>query len=185
MNTSLSAQSSQFIIRSLIAASAGISIFLIWLIYFKAPAAGEHAEGIVSYLPAVNATFNALSAMCLVLGYVFIRNKNIRVHRYFMFSALTFSGLFLVSYLIYHHFHGDTPFEGTGVIRPVYFFILITHIVLSIGVLPMVLITVFRALTNQVDHHRRIARITFPIWLYVSVTGILVFLILNVVNHAG
>lgn len=168
-------------IRSIIFVSLAVSIFLVWFIYFKAPAAGDSA--IIGYLPALNATLNALSGACLVLGFLAIRNKNPEVHKRFMITALVFSALFLVSYLTYHHFHGDTRFVATGIIRPIYFFILITHIVLSMAVLPMVLITVFYALRGRLVNHRKIARFTFPVWLYVSVTGVLVFLILNLFNQ--
>ena len=168
-------------VRSIILLSAAISIFLVWFIYFKAPAAANSA--IIGYLPALNATLNALSGTCLVFGFVAIRNKKPEVHKRFMITALVFSALFLVSYLIYHHFHGDTRFLATGIIRPIYFFILITHIVLSMAVLPMVLISVFYALRGRLANHRKIARFTFPVWLYVSVTGVLVFLILNLFNH--
>jgi putative membrane protein len=101
-----------------------------------------------------------------------------------MVSALVLSALFLISYLTYHHFQGDTRFLATGLIRPIYFFILISHIILSVAVLPMVLITVFHALRGRFSNHKKIARYTFPVWLYVSVTGVLVFLMLNVFNHA-
>ena len=98
----------------------------------------------------------------------------------FMVTAVVFSGLFLVSYLVYHNFQGDTPFTGTGLIRPVYFFILISHIILSVFALPLALITVFFAWKNNFKSHKKIARVTFPIWLYVSVTGVLVFAMLKV-----
>ena len=126
---------------------------------------------------------NALAGTCLILGFLAIRNKRPETHKRFMFTALAFSALFLVSYLTYHHFHGDTKFMATGIIRPIYFFILITHIILSIAVLPMVLITVFHALRGRFENHRKIARFTFPVWLYVSVTGVLVFIILNMFNQ--
>ena len=122
-------------IRSIILASAAISIFLVWFIYFKAPATSNRA--IIAYLPALNATLNALSGVCLVFGYLSIRSRNREAHKRFMISALVLSALFLISYLTYHHFQGDTRFLATGIIRPIYFFILITHIVLSIAVLPM------------------------------------------------
>jgi putative membrane protein len=99
-----------------------------------------------------------------------------------MVAAFASSSLFLVSYVVYHALHGDTPFRGTGWIRPVYFFILISHIVLSVVVLPMVFTTFFFSLTRQFRRHRRIARWTLPLWLYVSVTGVLVFALLKVFN---
>lgn len=168
--------------RKALAIIIGVSlmtvVFLLWLIYFKAPS--EQTLAFVRYLPAVNATLNALSAACLVCGFVFIKRKNRKVHMRFMVTALVFSALFLVSYLTYHNFQGDTPFTGTGVIRPIYFFILISHIILSVFALPMALITVFYAWQNKLMSHRKIARWTFPIWLYVSVTGVVVFVMLHV-----
>lgn len=153
------------------------SLFLIWLIYFKAPA--EQTLAFISYLPALNATLNGMSALCLVTGFRYIKKGNYRTHKRYMIAALSFSALFLVSYLTYHHFQGDTLFTGTGLIRPVYFFILITHIVLSIFALPMALITAFFSFSERFAQHKRIARYTFPIWLYVSVTGVLVFIFLK------
>lgn len=180
MDTGAQASDSRSAVRSIIALSAAISIFLVWFIYFKVPASSEGA--FVGYLPALNATLNALSGMCLVFGYLAIRKGQTLTHKRFMATALVFSALFLISYLTYHHFHGDTKFLATGFIRPVYFFILISHIILSIVVLPMVLITVFHAMRGRFENHKKIARLTFPIWLYVSVTGVLVFLMLNVFN---
>lgn len=180
MDTGAQVSDGRAAIRSIIVLSAAISIFLVWFIYFKAPAPANGA--FVGYLPALNATLNALSGMCLVFGYLAIRSGRTMMHKRFMITSLVFSGLFLVSYLAYHHFQGDTKFLATGFIRPVYFFILITHIILSIAVLPMVLITVFHALRGRFENHKKIARYTFPIWLYVSVTGVLVFFMLNLFN---
>jgi putative membrane protein len=132
----------------------------------------------LNYLPATNAILNSLSVICLVLGYVAIRKREKALHMKFMLSALTFSFLFLVSYLTYHTFHGDTLYHGEGVIRIVYFFILISHIFLSAVVLPMILTTVYYAAAGNFTKHPKIARITLPLWLYVSVTGVLVYLIL-------
>jgi putative membrane protein len=161
---------------AIVALSAVIAAFLIWLIYFKGRVV---APDWVASLPAANATFNSLSALCLIMGYVNIRQKNIAVHKRFMLTATVFSALFLVSYITYHFFHGDTHFPGQGLIRPVYFFILITHIGLSMVALPLILGTLWYSLTGRFQFHRRIARWTFPIWLYVSVTGVIVFFILR------
>jgi putative membrane protein len=156
--------------------SAAIASFLIWLIYFKGRVA---APEWVSDLPAANAFFNSLSAICLVLGYINIRRRNRIVHMRFMLSATVFSALFLVSYITYHYFHGDTKFPGQGIIRPIYFFILITHITLSMVALPLILGTLWWALRSEFRFHKKIARWTFPVWLYVSVTGVIVFFILR------
>jgi putative membrane protein len=161
---------------AIVALSAVIASFLIWLIYFKGRVA---APDWVAMLPAANASFNSLSALCLVLGYINIRRKNRATHKRFMLAATAFSGMFLVSYITYHFFHGDTLFPGHGLIRPVYFFILITHIGLSMVALPLILGTLWYSLSGRFQFHRRIARWTFPIWLYVSVTGVVVFFILR------
>ncbi len=156
--------------------SAVIAGFLIWLIYFKGRVV---SPGWISYLPGADAAFNALSASCLVLGYINIRRRKRLVHMRFMVSATVFSALFLLSYITYHYFHGDTQFPGHGWIRPVYFLILITHITLSMVALPLILATLWYALRSQFRFHRGVARWTFPIWLYVSVTGVIVYFILH------
>lgn len=153
-----------------------IAAALIWLIYFKGTTAGPEW---VSSLPALNAFFNSLSALCLVLGYLRIRRKEIGAHKAFMLSAAGFSALFLTSYVIYHYFHGDTRFPGQGWIRPVYFLVLISHIGLSIIALPLILTTLYLSLSGKFAIHRRVARWTLPIWLYVSVTGVIVFFVLR------
>jgi putative membrane protein len=156
--------------------SALIAAFLIWLIYFKGKVVGPEW---VAQLPAVNAFLNSLSAICLVFGYINIRRRNRQVHMRFMLSATAFSALFLVSYITYHYFHGDTKFPAHGWIRPVYFFILITHISLSMVALPLILGTLWWALRSEFRFHKKIARWTFPIWLYVSVTGVIVYFVLR------
>jgi putative membrane protein len=160
------------------AISAALLGFLFWLIYFRSPS--EVAPGWSRGLPAANAVFNGCSALCLVIAVAAIRRKRIRLHVGFVLTALTFSGLFLISYIVHHTFQGDTRFPGQGWIRPVYFFILISHILLSIAVVPMIFTTLFFALTGRFPRHRRLARFTFPVWLYVSVTGVAVFFLLSV-----
>jgi len=132
----------------------------------------------VTDLPALNAGLNSLAAVFLVAGYVFIRTRRIAAHRFAMLAALATSAAFLVSYLTYHAHVGSRPFTGTGPIRVVYFAILISHVVLAIAIVPMALVTVSRALASRFDTHRRIARITWPLWMYVSVTGVIVYLML-------
>ena len=126
-------------------------------------------------LPALNAALNSLSAVFLFTGYLFIRAKNRDAHRACMLAAFACSILFLISYLVYHFQVGSVGFKGQGWIRPVYFTILITHTILATAVVPLALITLVRALRERFDAHRRIARWTFPIWLYVSVTGVIVY----------
>ena len=132
----------------------------------------------LSILPTVNATLNGLAGMLLVAGFVSIRRGKMKVHRAFMLAAFTASVLFLTSYLVYHFNFAFTPFPGRGLARVVYFTILIPHVVLAATVVPLALITLSRALRRQFPRHRRIARWTFPIWLYVSVTGVIVYVML-------
>lgn len=156
--------------------SLGALAFLFWLIYFRRP--GEGGESL-AFLPAVNATLNATTAAFLIRGWYAIKAGNQRLHSFCMRTAFIVSALFLVCYVLYHGAHGDTPFPGQGVIRPVYFFILISHIVLSMVVLPMVLGTFFYALTGRLVTHKKWAKITLPIWLYVSLTGVVIFFLLR------
>ena len=128
--------------------------------------------------PAINATLNGTSAILLVSGRWFIAQKQIAAHRACMITALVTSSLFLVCYLYYHYHVGSVHFPGTGLWRTVYFTILISHTLLAMTVVPLVLITLSRALKNRFPQHRAIARWTFPIWLYVSVTGVIVYLML-------
>lgn len=128
-----------------------------------------------SELPTLNAALNTFSAVFLFVGYLFIRVKNRNAHRVCMLAAFGCSTLFLVSYLVYHFQVGSVGFKGQGWIRPVYFTILITHTILATVVVPLALITLIRALRERFDAHRRIARWTLPIWLYVSVTGVIVY----------
>lgn len=129
----------------------------------------------ISDLPTVNATLNTISAVLLTVGFLMIRRRKIIAHRNCMIAAFVVSGLFLTSYLIYHYHAGSTPFEGSGWIRSIYFAVLIPHIILAATILPLALITLYLALRKRFTKHRRIARWTLPIWLYVSVTGIIVY----------
>lgn len=129
-------------------------------------------------LPAVNASLNALATVFLATGWALIRRRHIARHRQCMWAALTASTLFLISYVIYHANVGSVPFQGQGPVRVVYFTILITHVILAAAIVPLVLITVSRALAARFDRHRRIARWTMPLWLYVSVTGVVIYLML-------
>ena len=133
---------------------------------------------LLSQLPTLNAALNSLSAVFLICGFVFIKSKNIRAHRACMLCAFASSILFLISYLIYHYQVGSVPFKGQGSVRMIYFSILLTHTILAVVVVPMALITLSRALKEKFDAHRRIARWTFPIWLYVSITGVIVYMML-------
>jgi len=158
------------------ALSVAVAVFLIWLIYFKGRVA---APAWVSSLPAANAAFNSLSALCLLGGYFNIRRRNAAIHKRFMLSATAFSALFLASYITYHSYYGDTRFPGQGWVRPAYFALLISHIALSMAALPLIFATLYFSLSGKFPFHRKVARWTFPIWMYVSVTGVLVFFVLR------
>lgn len=132
----------------------------------------------VSYLPHLNACLNTTSALLLFTGYRFIRARNVVAHRACQIAALVVSILFLASYLTYHFNHGTTRFQGTGLARPIYFTILTTHTILAIVIVPLVFLTFYRAFRGDFVRHRKIARITLPLWLYVSITGVIVYLML-------
>lgn len=159
------------------ALSALVLGFLTWLLYLRPEPPAPPAW--TSRLPALNAMLNGSSAVCLVAGFVAIRRGRRKVHMRWMLAAVTFAAMFLVSYVVYHHYQGDTPFTGQGLVRPVYFFILISHVSLSILGLPLVLTTVFFAASGRFSRHKALARYTLPIWLYVSVTGVAVFFFLK------
>lgn len=166
---------------AIVALSTIVVAFLFWLIYFKREVAAPDAahQTWISALPTAIAAFNSLAAICLVFGYINIKRHNRTVHRRLMLSATAFSGLFFITYITYHSFRGDTHFAGQGIVRPVYFFILISHIALSAIALPLILAALWYALRGRFTFHRRIARWTFPIWLYISVTGVVVYFFLK------
>lgn len=131
------------------------------------------------FLPPIYATLNALTALLLVVAFWAVKNKKIALHEKLMKTAIGFSVLFLVLYVAYHMTSDSTKFGGDGTIKTVYFIILITHIILSVIVIPFVLVTYVRAITNQVELHKKIARFTFPLWLYVAVTGVIVYVMIS------
>jgi putative membrane protein len=153
-------------------------LVLVGVIYGHGRAA--EAPEWVSWLPALNALLNGTSAVFLVLAYRAIRRRDVVTHSRRVLTSLGASALFLVSYIVYHSVHGDTPFAGQGLVRPVYFFVLISHIVLSAVALPLIFLSLFFSLSGRFPNHKKIARYTFPVWLYVSVTGVLVFAMLRV-----
>ena len=140
------------------------------------PGRGGRAD--VAALPALNALLNGASAVLLTGGWLAIRRRRISMHRACMLGAFSISVLFLVSYVIYHALAGSRPFTGQGWIRPVYFAMLVTHVVLAAAMVPFVLTTLYRALSADFARHVRLARLTLPVWVYVSVTGVLVYLVL-------
>ena len=155
------------------AASAVVLAVVAYLLLGNTPQAGLSPA--VAALPLLNACLNATAAALLSVGYLFIRRKQVTGHRACMVSALVVSSLFMASYLTYHTLAGSRPFTARGWIRAVYFPILISHISLAAAIIPLVLTTVYRALRGDFARHRRIARWTLPLWLYVSVTGVVVY----------
>ena len=133
----------------------------------------------LDFLPPIYAGINAITAVILVFAYISIRNKKIKLHESLMKIAIALSSVFLAMYVAYHMTSDQTPFGGKGVVRYLYYFILITHILLSIGIIPMVLVTYVRAISRRFVDHKKIAVITFPIWLYIAVTGVIVYLMIS------
>jgi putative membrane protein len=156
------------------AVSAAVVLGVGALMLGPKPEAGAAAPGI-SALPRLNAALNGSSALLLATGWVLIRRRRVAAHRACMVTAFGVSTLFLISYVVYHAQAGSVRFTGQGPVRAVYFFLLATHIVLAAAIVPLALVTLYRAFSGQLARHRRIARWTLPIWLYVSVTGVLVY----------
>lgn len=151
--------------------------FLIWLIYYKG--GSDYSSNLITSLPALNALLNSASTVLLLFGYQAIRRRNFSRHMKFNLTAFVTSSFFLISYVIYHNFHGSTSFTGEGLIRPVYFFILISHIILSALVMPMILTSFYLAFSGKLKLHRKVSKVTLPVWLYVSVTGVVIFFMLR------
>jgi putative membrane protein len=160
----------------IVAVSAAAVCFLLWLLYVHHPLDASAAH--FRFLPAINALLNGLCTIALLVGFYFVRRRNIPAHRTSMITAFVFSSLFLVSYITNHALHGETHFPGFGTVRTVYLSILASHVLLSVVALPMVLTTFFFSLSGRIRQHRKIARFTLPIWLYVSVTGVVVYAML-------
>jgi putative membrane protein len=161
------------VILTIIAVSAAASALICWLVYFHTPTDIDHHQ--LRSLPLVNAILNALSTLALVTGFYEIRERRVLHHRASMFGAFFFSSIFLVSYLVNFALHGETRFNRFNHWWPFYWKLLLSHILLSMIALPLILITFFLSLTGRFPAHRRLARWTFPIWLYVSITGVLVY----------
>lgn len=131
-----------------------------------------------TYLPHINAVLNTVTAILLMVGYYFIKNKKVAAHRNTMLTAFALGFLFLISYVLYHLSNESTPFGGQGLIRPIYYFLLVSHIVLSVVVVWFVLRAVYFALSGQFDKHRQVVKWAYPIWLYVSITGVIVYFLI-------
>jgi putative membrane protein len=163
-------------VTTIIGVSAGAVAFLVWLIYVHPASAAFSTR--LRFLPALDALLNGLCAAALLAGFYFIRQRNVPAHRNSMIAAFVFSSLFLASYILNHALHGDMLFAGRGAVRTLYLSILTSHILLSVVALPLILITFFFSLSRRFRQHRRVARYTLPIWLYVSVTGVVVYAML-------
>jgi putative membrane protein len=176
MTTAAPETSTRPAIAAILAISAAATLFLFWLIYVHPAAAASTSY---AFLPALNALLNGLSATALLIGYTFIRAHRVSSHRAAMITAFGFSTLFLVSYIAHHALHGDVRYPVHAALRSVYLPLLASHIVLAIVALPLVLVTFFFSLTGSIPQHRKIARWTFPLWLYVSITGVVTYAMLR------
>jgi len=164
-------------IVAILAVSAAATAFLFWLIYVH-PAA-DLASVRFAFLPALNALLNGLSATALSIGFTLIRARRIAAHRAAMIAAFGFSTLFLVSYILHHALHGDVRYPVHAALRSVYLPLLASHIVLAVVALPLILVTFFFSLSGRIPQHRKVAHWTFPLWLYVSVTGVITYAMLR------
>jgi putative membrane protein len=156
-----------------------VAIPVVVALLFYVPQAGGLGNLDVSFLPHLNAALNSGTAICLIAGFLFIKNKKQRYHITAMVTAFVLSSIFLVSYVIYHYQGTHTTFPGVGAIRTIYFFILITHIILAAIVVPFVLLAIYFGISKQYERHKKVVKYTFPIWLYVAITGVLVYLMIS------
>jgi putative membrane protein len=164
-------------ITAILLISIAATLFLFWLIYVHP--ASDTAGTQYAFLPTLNAVFNGLSAIALLIGFTFIKARKIAQHRAAMITAFVFSTLFLVGYILHHKLHGNVLYPAHAAFRTPYLWLLGSHILLAIVALPMVLVTFFFSLTGRIRQHRAIARWTFPLWLYVSVTGVVTYVMLR------
>jgi len=177
MTTAVPLSKTRSAIAVILAVSAAATAFLFWLIYVHP--ATDSASARFAFLPALNAALNGLSAMALLIGYTFIRARRIPAHRAAMLTAFGFSTLFLVSYILHHALHGDVRYPVHAALRSVYLPLLASHIILAVVALPLILVTFFFSLTGRIPQHRKVARWTFPLWLYVSLTGVITWAMLR------
>ena len=164
-------------IAAILAISAAATAFLFWLIYIHSASDAAHVR--FAFLPPLNAVLNGLSATALLIGFTFIRARNIKAHRASMITAFSFSTLFLIGYILHHALHGDVRYPVHAAFRTFYLSLLASHIVLATLALPLVLVTFFFSLSGRIPQHRKVARWTFPLWLYVSVTGVITYVMLR------
>jgi putative membrane protein len=161
----------------LVAVLSAAIIGLVAVVFFVG--GGETVPGVdVRFLPLVNAVLNTMTTLFLIAAFLAVHRKNIVWHRRFIYGAFSTTGLFLVTYLIYHALSESTRYGGSGLMAGIYYFVLLSHIVLAAVIVPLALVTFFRGISNQIERHRAIARWTMPLWLYVSMTGVLVYLMI-------
>jgi len=172
--------SAKSIYFTIIGISTAFLVFVTWFLYFR-PAV-TIAPTWIDLLPILNAFFNTLTSGFLIAGFLVVKKQKIELHKKMMLAATGSSVLFLVGYIAYHYFHGDTKFLASGPIRSIYFFILISHIALSAVQVPLILTTLYLGFTEKTLQHKKVARFTFPVWLYVSMTGVLIFILLKWFN---
>lgn len=164
------------VVRGTIFGLSAFVVLAVTFVIYVLPSSGASQHP--SALATANALLNAGATVCLILGFAFIKAKNIAAHRASMLTAFGFSSVFLVTYLLHHARVGSVPFQGQGLLRTVYFAILVPHIVLAAVVVPLALFTIYRGWTGRVALHKKVARITLPVWLYVSLSGVVVYLML-------
>lgn len=177
LNQEYLAAKQKVLTKIIVGVSIVIPVVVAILLFTAAPEVETNID--LKLLPKFHAILNSLTALSLILGFVFIKQGNIVAHKTVNLFALLFSVLFLVSYVVYHSLAESTSFGGEGAIRYVYYFILISHIILAAVIVPLVLFTFLRALTSQFEKHKKIARWTLPIWLYVAITGVVVYLMIS------
>lgn len=156
-----------------------IAINLLVLILFLMPEVDRFSHLDLTFLPMMNAIFNSFTTVFLAAALFFIKRKNITMHRRFIYAAFASTSLFLITYLLYHSLSESTSYGGSGLLAGIYYFILITHIILAAVIVPLALITFFRGTQMKVEKHRKIARWTMPLWLYVSITGVIIYLMIS------
>lgn len=159
--------------------AVSVAIPIVVAVLMLIPGREKNEESVLSNLPLFHAILNASTAFCLIIGYIFISQKNIKLHRLSMLSAFLLSSIFLVSYVIYHATHPPTKFGGEGFIRPIYFFILISHIILAAAIVPLALFSIYYGIQNKIEQHKKITKYTLPIWLYVAITGVIVYVLMS------
>jgi putative membrane protein len=165
-------------VTRILALSGAAFLFLVWLIYFKTQPEETNPDAL-GFLPAVNAGLNAIATVCIIGGVIAIKSGKRKLHMGFMITAITMSVIFLVSYIVYHNIHGDTKFLAEGAVRYLYFGVLISHIACTVFALPLIMSSVFFAVTKRYELHKKVVKFTVPLWLYVSITGVVIYFLLK------